>query len=361
MLAKLDAMMTACEGGVAWWVLPTYTMAQDVWHDLAFHLEAMDGISILKSEKTIYFEGGGMIAVRSGHEPDRLRGSGLDSVIIDEAAYCSEEVWHALRPALSDRNGKALLLSTPRGRNWFWSLYQKGVDPLESEWVSWRMPTEANPFIPAGEILAARQDMPERNFKAEYHAAFLDDAGMVFRGVRVCIRQAPVNMNEAICFGVDWGRMNDFTAVVVMGMDSRQVYEVTRFHQMQWSQQRTRLRNLAKRWRPELILAEANSIGSPNIEALREEGLPIHPFTTTSSSKAQIIDGLALAIESGDIGLPDDSVLLGELMSYEMQRMAGGDYRYSAPPNGHDDTVIALALALHAATRLPRARLRLYA
>jgi hypothetical protein len=361
MLAKLDVMLTACNGGVAWWVLPTYTMAQDVWNDLVFHLEPIDGIDILKSEKTIFFRNRGLIAVRSGHEPDRLRGSGLDKLVIDEAAYCDEAVWHALRPALSDRHGRALLLSTPRGHNWFWSMVQKGFDPLEPDWVAWRMPTAANPFIPPAEIEVARHELPDRVFAQEYLAAFLDDNGMVFRGVRACVRSVGEPLPEPICFGVDWGRMNDFTAIVVMGMESRQVYEVVRFTGMRWSQQRSKLKNLAKRWQPQLILAEANSIGSPNIEALREEGLPIHPFTTTAQSKAQIIDGLALAIEDGQISLPDDAVLLGELTAYEMQRLPAGDFRYAAPSGGHDDTVIALALALHAATRIPRARVSLYA
>ncbi|HLA43758.1 MAG TPA: hypothetical protein VJZ27_10000, partial [Aggregatilineales bacterium] len=132
-LAKLDVIITAQDGGVAWWVLPTYSMAQDVWSDLVRMLEPLDGIKISQSKYTIHFPDAGSISIKSGHNPARLRGSGLDSVVIDEAAFCHEDVWHVLRPALADRSGKALLLSTPQGRNWFWQLYQKGFDPLEPE------------------------------------------------------------------------------------------------------------------------------------------------------------------------------------------------------------------------------------
>jgi len=357
-LAKLDVMITANDGGAAWWVLPTLPMAQAVWDDLTA-LVGQDA-QIDRSNKQILFPNGGVIAIKSAYEPDRLRGAGLDSVVIDEAAYCDEAVWAALRPSLSDRQGRALLLSTPRGRNWFWRLYQKGADPLEPDWVAWRMPTEANPFIPLAEIQTARQDLPMRQFSQEYRAAFLEDYGSVFRNVRACLRPPAKKLNEPICFGVDWGRVNDYTAVVVLGMESRQVLAVDRFNQINWSVQRGRLLRLAKRWQPKLILAESNSIGGVNIEALREAGLPVQAFTTTHSSKNRLIDALTLAIENQAVGLIDDAVLLNELHAYTIERLPGGDFRYTAPAGGHDDTVIALALALHAATQ-PRASVQHYA
>ena len=181
-MAKMDAIITASDGGVVWWVQPTYQMAQEVWNDLVEWLEPFDVVSkVSRGQMTIYFENGGALSIRSGHEPDRLRGSALDSIIIDEAAFCEEGVWTALRPALThpgrDSQGKALFLSTPNGHNWFWQLFQKGLDPLEKAWVSWQMPTVASPLIPAAEIESARRDMPARKFAQEYLARFLDSSG----------------------------------------------------------------------------------------------------------------------------------------------------------------------------------------
>lgn len=358
-LAKLDLIITAADGGVGWWVLPTYTMAGEVWSSLISLLEPL-ATRIDRTNRIINFSNGGQIAVKSAHEPERLRGSGLDSVVIDEAAYCDVAAWYALRPALSDRRGKALFLSTPRGRNWFWSLYQRGLDPLEKDWVSWRMPSAANPFIAAEEIESARRDMPARQFAEEYEAAFLSNSGGVFQNIQNCVKSPPKIAQEPLCFGVDWGRMHDYTVIAVMGMESKQLYELARFNQIGWAQQRERLKRMARRWQPQLILAEANSIGGPNIEALSAEGLPMRAFTTTAPSKRLLIDGLALAIESGAIALLDDPVLLGELGAYEMRRGANGDFQYGAPSGGHDDTVMALALALHGASG-GRALVRLYA
>jgi hypothetical protein len=78
---------------------------------------------------------------------------------------------------------------------------------------------------------------------------------------------------------------------------------------------------------------------------LQADGLPIMSFTTTNRSKAQVIDALALAFETGALKIIDEPVLTSELMAYESEALPGGLVRYGAPEGMHDDTVIALALA----------------
>jgi hypothetical protein len=158
-----------------------------------------------------------------------------------------------------------------------------------------------------------------------------------------------------VCFGVDWGKDNDFTCVSVMTRDGRQVH-LERFNQIGWAVQRGRLMALYERFKPSVILAEENSIGSVNIEALQAEGLPVRGFTTTRKSKAPLIEGLALAMEKEEVVLLDDDTLKHELMAYEMTRTMYG-WTYSAPPGGHDDTVMATALSLWASQRVGRARI----
>jgi hypothetical protein len=111
-----------------------------------------------------------------------------------------------------------------------------------------------------------------------------------------------------------------------------------------------RLASLYEQFKPRVILAEENSVGSVNIEALRAEGLPVQGFVTTHKSKAPLIEGLSLAMEKEEVVLLDDDTLKHELMSYEMTRNAYG-WSYSAPPGGHDDTVVATALSLWASRR----------
>ena len=130
--------------------------------------------------------------MRSADNPQSLRGEGLNYVVMDEAAFMKPEVWtEALRPSLSDTLGRALFISTPRGRNWFWEQHQRGVRG-EADYQSFYFPTSANPHIPAGEIEAARQELPEIIFRQEYLAEFIDDAGSVFRRVQEAASLAPL-------------------------------------------------------------------------------------------------------------------------------------------------------------------------
>ncbi|GAB4573107.1 MAG: hypothetical protein Kow0077_14470 [Anaerolineae bacterium] len=351
LLGQVALLDVARQGGVGWWVAPTYGVADAVWRSLK---GALEGVWVEKQEqgRRLVLPGGGVIQVRSGHDPDALRGAGLDFAVLDEAAFMPETVWTgAIRPALSDRQGRALFLSTPNGLNWFHRLYLRGQDPLHPDWASFHHPTSANPFIPPGEIDAARRDMPDRWFRQEYLAEFIEDAGQVFRNIDAVCTAAPgtPQAGRRYVVGIDWGRVEDFTVFAVMDIEAGRLVALERFRQISWAQQRDRLRALVARWQPVAIWAEANSIGSVNIEALQASGLPVRPFQTTAQSKAPLIEGLALAMEQGTITLLDDPVLRGELNAYALERLPSGMYRYGAPEGLHDDTVIAVALAWLAA------------
>ncbi|MBN1966478.1 MAG: hypothetical protein JW910_17640 [Anaerolineae bacterium] len=351
-LGKMAVVEAALRGGICWWIAPSYPMAEEVWRSLK---AALDGVWIEKNEQgrrlvlPAVGQHTGVIAVRSGHEPDSLRGAGLDLAVLDEAAFMPEAVWTgAIRPALSDRQGRALFLSTPNGLNWFHRLYQLGRDPLQTDWASFHQPTASSPLVPPGEVDAARLEMPARWFRQEYEAAFVEDAGAVFRSIdAVCTAQPARRKRQDARYvaGIDWGRVDDYTAFAVFDVERRRLVALDRFRQVSWAQQRDRLRALHDRWQPGLIWAEANSIGSVNIEALQREGLPVRPFTTTTQSKGPLIEGLALAMERADVTLLDDPVLRGELLAYTVERLPSGVYRYGAAAGHHDDTVIAVALA----------------
>ncbi len=347
-LGIVMALEAARRGERVWWVAPTYGLAFHPWRALKSILTG-GWAAKLESERFIELPDGGTLTVKSADDPDALRGVGLDFVVVDEAAFMSEEAWTAaLRPALSDRQGRALIISTPRGRNWFWRVFTLGGDPLRPDWASWRYPTGANPRIAPEEIDEARRLLPERIFRQEYEAEFLADGGEVFHSVRraVCadLPAGPLPGHRYV-MGVDFGRYRDFTALAVVDATAGALVALDRFSGPGWTVQRERIAGLARRWRVEGILAEANAMGEPNIEALRRDGLPVAPFVTTALSKPPLIEGLVKALEELELRLPDDPVLLAELEGYTYSTTRGGHTIYGAPPGGHDDTVIALALA----------------
>jgi hypothetical protein len=86
-------------------------------------------------------------------------------------------------------------------------------------------------------------------------------------------------------------------------------------------------------------------MGGPVVEQLQRDGLRVKPFMTTNASKSEAVEALALAFERGEIRIPNDAVLIGELQAFESKPLPSGIMRYDAPSGGHDDTVMALAIA----------------
>jgi len=345
---------TALRGGTAWWVAPSYKTAAAGWRIIRWLARQIDGVEIRLGDRMVTMPGGGWVQVRSADDPDSLRGEGLDLVVLDECAFMRESAWtESLRPSLSDREGKALFISTPKGRNWFFYRWQAG-NLGEDEWASWNFPTGDNPYINPAEIEKAKAGLPDRIFRQEYLAEFIDDAGGVFRGVvqaMTATEQTKAIAEHGYIFGVDWGKSADFTVITVVDAKLRAVVAMDRFNQIDYSLQRARLGVLYEQFQPEQIIAESNSMGEPIIEQLRQDGLPVVPFLTTNASKTQAIEALALAIERQDISLIPDETLIAELQAYEAKRLPSGLLRYTAPEGMHDDCVMSLALAWQAIAR----------
>lgn len=331
-----------------WWVSPTYKMSSAIWRDFRRSI-GQYASWVSAAERVLEFGDGQTLTIWTGDAADTMRGGAPGLVIIDEAAMIRDaEMWPAvIRPALTDRQGKALFLSTPRGHNWFWELFNRGNDSLFPDYKSWNFPSWFNPMLPKGEFEEARLSLPDRLYRQEYGAEFIPDAGGVFRGVELVsvLDEQPAASGSVYVMGVDWGKTNDFTVCTVVDRTKREQVDIDRFNQIGWSLQRGRLKTMYDKWKPQTIWAESNSIGDVNIEALQAEGLPVRPFQTTPQTKPGLIEGLALAIERGEIRLLNDRVQIAELQSYEMERLPSGNFRYNAPDGGHDDTVIALALA----------------
>lgn len=350
-VGKLLVVTRFLTGGRCWWLVPTYQTAGQVWRDVKAACSQLAGLRVNEAERRMDLANGGMLAIRSTFYADNLRGAGLDLAVLDEAAFMAPTVWpEVVRPMLLEREGSALFLSSPNGRNWFWEVYQQGLDTANRQWRSFRFSSYDNPLIAQGELEDIHQMTPERVWRAEYLAEFVDDEGQVFRSIREAATAAldatPVQGRQYVA-GLDWGRQNDYTVIAIIDADSREMVAMDRFRQMNWARQRQRLQSFCDQWQPAVIWAESNSIGGPNIEALQEAGLPVRAFQMTAQSKGPLIQALALAIEKEDIALLPDETLLNELAAYAEETLPGGGYRYGAPAGLHDDTVIATALAWH--------------
>lgn len=351
-IGKIEALKALFQGKNTWYCTPTYKLASEIFDQVRDLIEEVPGVGVNKSSLTITYRKTKLQFV-SVHEPDNLRGSGLNYVILDEAAFMVETVWtKIIRPMLATSKGGGLILSSPNGRNWFWDVFNYEM----KGWQSFHFTTEQGGLVDAEELEDIRSTTPERIWREEYLAEFVDDAGAVFTNVVVrATSQAEPIEGHHYYFGIDWGRDRDYTAIAVVDATWNSVATVVRFNDMAYGYQQRRIIQLAKRWNPLSILAESNSIGAPNIEAINKQGVRVKPFQMQSNTKGDLILNLALAIESEALSLINDEVLLKELKVYTMERTVNGFARYSAPQGYHDDTVIALALAWHAATKQTKA------
>ena len=138
------------------WVSPVYSQANKVQHELD---EAIRNSKIIDtcnySDNYIKLKTGSEIYFRSAERYDNIRGYTFDYCIIDEAAYIKEEAWTtAIKPTLAVRGKKILFLSTPKGKNWFYNLYQ--LSNVNSNYQAYNGPTSTNPFVKQTEIDEAR-------------------------------------------------------------------------------------------------------------------------------------------------------------------------------------------------------------
>jgi hypothetical protein len=341
------------------WGAPSYKMLLDDWKSLANTLAPVT-TRRNEQEKSLLLVSGGAIEFFSLDNPDAIRGKKFKRFIVNEAAFVPGllDIFNlVIRPTLIDYKGEADFAGTPKGMNGFWQLY----NITDADWMRWQMSSYSNPHIPHSELDGLKATMLERAYAQEIMAAFLEDGGGVFRGVTAAATLSPAEPVEdrQYVIGVDWGRSNDATVFSVVDVKTREQVCLDRMTDTDYASQRLRLKALSDRYNHAVVLAEANSIGQPNIEALQLAKVPVMGFITTNATKAEIIQALELAFERREIGLLKHDTQTAELMAYESEKLPSGLIRYGAPEGMHDDTVMALCLAWWAAVShapLPKAQ-----
>ena len=202
-----------------WYVAPTYRQSkQIVWRKLKHKLQDLRWTAkINESELTIILKNGTSISLKGADNADSLRGVGLDFIVLDEFADIDPEAWYeVLRPTLSDKQGGALFIGTPKGiGNWAHDLYNM-QDENPDAWSSHSYTTVEGGNVAEEEIESARRDLDERTFRQEYMATFETYSGRIFynfdRKLHVK-RYEPEKIPEVLYIGMDFN-IDPMSAVV---------------------------------------------------------------------------------------------------------------------------------------------------
>lgn len=331
---------SALEGWECGWFAPTYKFLSDPWEWFMDRLSPVIESSD-KQLKQIRLITGGVLDFWSLDTPNAGRGKKYKRVMVDEAGIVPnlEESWTAaIRPTLTDYKGDAWFLGTPKGRNFFHTLYTRG-QAHANNWASWRVGTIHNPTIDPAEIEDAKRDLPPAVFDQEYGGIPADDGGNPF-GIEAINRcMGPMSTHSPVAYGVDLAKSYDWTWVI--GIDEEGCICVSERWQSDWDNTTDRLAFVLRK-APSLM--DSTGVGDPIVERIQRKVSNCEGLKFTSQSKQMLMEGLAVALQRGEIkGIPEN--LAEELKSFLYEYTRTG-VTYSAPSGMHDDGVCALALAV---------------
>lgn len=280
--------------------------------------------------------------------------------------------------AMQGGNPDVILESTPNGAQGYF--YERCMEALRGDGVwrlhfypwwwddAYRLPLldgEVIEYNDEEKELAERHNLaPEQikwrrnkikelrdKFQQEYPedpiTCFLTSGNSYFGDVSKCFYSGNPTWQEGHEYvaGLDFGQTNDYTAMIVIDKTEKRMVDLLHIRRLEWGEQRRRIAEMYKKWRCSKMAAEANSIGSVNIEELIKDGMAIMPFETTNISKAELMSRLYEGLHTDGLKLLNYEVLRHEMAIFVSTQTLTGLWRLAAEGEGHDDTVMALALA----------------
>lgn len=331
-----------------WWVAPTITQTKIAYTRIKQGLPS-ELIHTWDSDRIIQLPNKSLLRFLSGDDPDNLYGEDVYDALMDEASRAREESYYALRSTLTATRGQLRIIGNVKGRqNWAYRVARKAESEManpESDWnyskITCLDAVEAG-VITAAEVEDARRNLPDHVFKELYMAEPSDDGGNPFGlgAIARCI--GPLSTGTPMVWGIDLAKSVDWTVCIALDHQKR----VCRFERWQspWNETFTRIKKLVGSTR---AFVDSTGVGDPIVESLQRQGgiSTYEGIKFTAQSKQAMMEGLAAAIQGGEITFPD-GIIRKELECYEYEYTRTG-VRYSAPQGLHDDAVCALALAVY--------------
>lgn len=361
---------------IVWWVAPTYRIVKrgyaEVLKQLPPHLLSQDpppdtnfdaGRSVILKLKN-----GSRIEFYSATMPESMLGASVDFVVVDEAATMKPHIWHQIiSPTLMDRIGRALMISTPRGLNWFYLEWLKGQDPDKPDYASWTYTSHDNPHLPEGEVERMSANLPQLEVDQEILARFLAPGSSVFlvperskqrviklrNGLLKDATGRPITVKgEYVTLGVDLAKQRDFTVIYGARSSDRRNCYFERSNSVSWEEQKRRIRRAVNTLRvggalEVLLVIDSTGVGDPIVDSLELDGYSVVPVNFSGQHKPNMVKLLATDLERSHAYVIDDEFLDMEFQAYSMTVTPSGRFTYSAPEGMHDDVVSAKMLQHH--------------
>lgn len=331
------------------WVSPTDSQAKKVYKEV---VDSLMGTPLILSktgssgEMQIKLITGTTIYFKSALSGDSLRGDSIHYMILDEAAFMKRDVVEGvLLPSLSVTGKKVLILTTPKGKNWVYDYYLKGLQGSEG-FKSLRYSSVDSPLMNDTILKMFKDTFTEGMYKQEILAEFVD-VGSVFKemSLRASLERITAPLQGVKYWaGIDIGLITDATVVSIIDSNNN-VVQYYRFVGIDTNDLVRELLKIFKVWNFEHIYIEDNNQGLPIYQLLRPNVSNLSRFNTNSKTKGEIIDSLIFSVNTSEIDFIDDALLVEEFENFKFQQSNTGHIKYLAENGYSDDIVLSVAIA----------------
>lgn len=340
------------------YISPTYSQGRKVYKELTTLLEPTRVIKKANSStltiETVY---GSTFQAFSMDSPNSIRGYTVDGILVmDECAFYPDELpdgsepWSSvIMPITKARKPKVLAISTPKGKRGFWfDMYLKAINGVKG-YKEISATIYEDDLISKDEIEDIRKSVSPLAFREEFLVEFLDSSLTFFQGFENCFINYAFNENEKCWIGVDLSSTNGDNTVVTLINESMQVkqYVVDGNLDVKYN----KIANIINST-PTLVAAylENNGVGLPMINEIKKlvkHKSKIYEWTTTNSSKEEIVSDLAVKIANKEIYFNnEDKGLFAELGKFIVKYTKTGKMQFEGANGTHDDRILSLCIAL---------------
>jgi len=299
-----------------WWVAPIYSQAKIAYRRLKRFLP----VSLFKAnetELTITLPNGAVIWFKGADNPDSLYGEDVKAAVGDEASRWKDEAFHALRSTLTATRGMLRLIGNVKGKkNFFYQMCRRaesGTQDMEYHVIT-AYDAVAGGVLQLEEVEDAKRQLPEQVFNELYLCKPSDDGGNPFgiAAIRACI--APLSNKPVVAWGIDLAKSYDWT--VAIGLDDEGRTAKFERWQSPWQETKRRIKAMVGST-PALI--DSTGVGDPVLEDIQEGSQGnFEGFKFSSASKQQLMEGLAVAIQSQKVEYPEGHIVT-ELEQFEYE------------------------------------------
>lgn len=341
-------------------VSPTLKQSKSIYNTI---YDAVIGSGIVKkanaADYEIKFINGSTIYFKSAEQGEALRGYTADFLCIDECCFITDEIFYIIAPWVDAKKAPVLMVSTPFVKEgFFWQFFNYGLEGINNtvtiNWSDEQFKEDIEKILPPEKLEEYRRVLPKNQFKTEYLGEWLDNEGVVFDNFKECIKSNQLNKYDQLFVGIDWasGVDADETVISILNGKGEQLYD-DGWNNLNTTQTIDRIMGIIQPYINQIvsITTETNSIGKPYTDLLTEK-LPINHrnkvigFTTSNSSKAELVSDLQVAFQEGKITILDNDKQLRQLSTFSAEYNPKTKVvTYNAPRGLNDDRVMGLMLS----------------